>query len=71
MSAAASLISLAWAMSVYTHAMRQARPEKKKATLSGLALQAVWRAGLLAARITALVLFTVCCQAWLFLLLGE
>ncbi|KAK3919000.1 XK-related protein 6 [Frankliniella fusca] len=70
MSAGASLISLAWAMAVYTHAMRQARPDKQKASLSGLALQAVWRSGLLVARIAALVLFAICCQAWLFLLLG-
>lgn len=70
MSAGASLISLAWAMAVYTHAMRQARPDKQKASLAGLALQAVWRTGLLVARIAALVLFAICCQAWLFLLLG-
>ncbi|XP_034237624.1 uncharacterized protein LOC117643077 isoform X2 [Thrips palmi] len=70
LSAGASLISLAWAMAAYTHAMRQARPDKQKASIPGLALQAVWRTGLLAARITALVLFAICCQAWLFLLLG-
>lgn len=58
-------------MAAYTHAMRQARPDKQKASVPGLALQAVWRTGLLAARITALVLFAICCQAWLFLLLGN
>lgn len=58
-------------MAVYTHAMRQARPDKQKASLPGLVLQAIWRAGLLVARITALVLFTICCQAWIFLLLGK
>ncbi|KAJ1524453.1 hypothetical protein ONE63_010950 [Megalurothrips usitatus] len=70
LSAGASLISLAWAMASYTHAMRQARPDKQKATMPGLCLQAVWRAGLLVARIAALVLFSICCQAWIFLLLG-
>ncbi|KAK7793048.1 hypothetical protein R5R35_004475 [Gryllus longicercus] len=40
------------------------------AALAALALRALWRAGLLAARVAALLLCAVACGAWLFLLLG-
>ncbi|XP_063223028.1 uncharacterized protein LOC134531266 [Bacillus rossius redtenbacheri] len=69
-SAVASLASLAWAVAAYTRAMRRARAEKLAVTWPGLLLQASWRAGMLAARVAALVLFAVGFRAWVFLLVG-
>jgi len=69
-SAAASLVSLAWAVAAYTRAMRRARPDKTHVSWPGLVCQATWRGGMVTARIAALVLFAVGFHAWLFLLLG-
>nr|CAD7200929.1 unnamed protein product [Timema douglasi] len=69
-SAAASLVSLAWAVASYTRAMRRTRADKSKVSWPGLLLQALWRGGMLAARVASLVLFAVGFKAWIFLLLG-
>lgn len=69
-SAIASLVSLAWAVAVYTRGMRRARPDKTHVSWPGLVCQAMWRGGMVTARIAALVLFAVGFHAWLFLLLG-
>ncbi|KAJ9591567.1 hypothetical protein L9F63_001921 [Diploptera punctata] len=50
--------------------MRRARPDKLHVSWPGLLCQAMWRGGMVTARIATLVLFAVGFHAWLFLLVG-
>lgn len=70
LSAAASLLSLAWSLAAYTRAQRRARVDKNKTSWPGLILQAAWRTGMLTARISTLVLFAYCFGFWIFLFIG-
>ena len=70
-SAVASLASLAWAVAAYTRAMRRARPDKMHVSWPGLLCQAMWRGGMITARISTLVLFAIGFRAWLFVLMGK
>ncbi|XP_021914672.1 uncharacterized protein LOC110827380 isoform X2 [Zootermopsis nevadensis] len=69
-SAIASLLSLAWAVAVYTRSMHRACSDKTHVSWPGLVCQAAWRGGMVTARIATLVLFAVGFHAWLFLFLG-
>ncbi|XP_039270675.2 uncharacterized protein LOC120345331 isoform X1 [Styela clava] len=64
-----SLISLAWAIAAYTKALRTAAfsqdSRKNRVSWSGLALQTLWRVGMVAGRIVALVLFATAYPIWL------
>ncbi|PSN31588.1 hypothetical protein C0J52_26829 [Blattella germanica] len=50
--------------------MRKARPDKMHVSWPGLMCQAMWRGGMVTARIATLVLFAVGFHTWLFLLIG-
>lgn len=69
-SALASLISLSWGVAAYSKAMRNVRIDKAHISWFGLTLQTIWRVGMVASRVTALVIFTVAFNLWIFLILG-
>ncbi|XP_011168994.3 uncharacterized protein LOC105202265 isoform X3 [Solenopsis invicta] len=65
-----SFCSLIWAVSTYVRAMHNINRERSNATWVALALQALWRGGMLLSRIGVLVLAAVFLKAWFFLFLG-
>ncbi|XP_068230219.1 uncharacterized protein [Palaemon carinicauda] len=65
-----SMVSLAWGIAAYTKAMRNARLDKHKMTISGLSLQTLWRVGMIAARVASLALVATVLKGWLLLILG-
>ncbi|XP_032678227.1 uncharacterized protein LOC116847391 isoform X2 [Odontomachus brunneus] len=69
-SAIASFCSLTWAVSTYVRAMHNINRERNNATWVALALQALWRSGMLLSRIGVLVLAAVFLRAWFLLFLG-
>ncbi|XP_011866864.1 PREDICTED: uncharacterized protein LOC105561469 [Vollenhovia emeryi] len=69
-SAVASFCSLTLAVSTYVRAMHNINRERSNATWVALALQALWRGGMLLSRIGVLVLAAVCLGTWFFLFLG-
>ncbi|XP_015437729.1 PREDICTED: uncharacterized protein LOC107192893 isoform X2 [Dufourea novaeangliae] len=69
LSAVVSFCSLCWAVGAYTKAMHKINPDHE-ATWSALALQGLWRAGMLISRISVLVLTAICLREWFLLFLG-
>ncbi|XP_011635353.1 uncharacterized protein LOC105425999 isoform X1 [Pogonomyrmex barbatus] len=69
-SAVASFCSLTWAVSTYVRAMYNINRERSNATWIALALQVLWRSGMLLSRIGVLVLAAIFLRAWFFLFLG-
>ncbi len=63
-SAVASMVSLGWGIAAYSSAMRMIRPDKGKMSWSGMVTQTFWRAGMLTARIVALVMLTYALEKW-------
>ncbi|XP_076670998.1 uncharacterized protein LOC143370162 isoform X2 [Andrena cerasifolii] len=70
LSAVVSFCSLSWAIGTYTKAMHKINPGHHKATWVALAVQGLWRAGMLISRIAVLVLTAVCLREWFLLFLG-
>ena len=66
-----SMVSLGWGIAAYTKAMRNARLDKHKMTFSGLALQSIWRVGMIAARVASLALVATVLEGWLLLAVGK
>lgn len=64
MSAIASMISLGWGIAAYSSAMRMIQPDKGKMSWPGMITQTLWRAGMLTARIVALVMLTLALDRW-------
>lgn len=50
--------------------MRRVRLDKNRVEWPGLVLQATWRGGMLAARISALVLFALAFNYWILAVMG-
>ncbi|XP_018399399.1 PREDICTED: uncharacterized protein LOC108777095 [Cyphomyrmex costatus] len=69
-SAVTSFCSLTWAVSTYVKAMYNINRERSSVTWVALALQAVWRSGMLLSRVVVLVLALIFLKAWFFLFLG-
>ena len=63
-SAISSIVSLGWGIAAYSSAMRMTREDKGKMTWAGMILQALWRAGMLTARIVALVMLALAMDQW-------
>ncbi|XP_064104747.1 uncharacterized protein LOC135214407 [Macrobrachium nipponense] len=70
LTAFTSMVSLAWGIAAYTKAMRNARLDKHKMTISGLTLQTFWRIGMIAARVASLALVATVLKGWLLLVMG-
>ncbi|XP_012274686.2 uncharacterized protein LOC105696643 [Orussus abietinus] len=70
LSAASSLCSLAWAVASYTKAMYSVHSSECKVIWPALALQVLWRSGMLASRVAALVVAAICLGRWFFLFIG-
>ena len=68
-SAVSSIVSLGWGIAAYSSAMRMTREDKGKMTWAGMITQALWRAGMLTARIVALVMLSLAVNEWTFLVL--
>ena len=68
-SAVSSIVSLGWGIAAYSSAMRMTREDKGKMTWAGMITQALWRAGMLTARIVALVMLSLAVNEWAFLVL--
>ncbi|GFT92068.1 XK-related protein 6 [Nephila pilipes] len=69
-SAIACIISLSWGIAAYSRALRNLRLDKEILSCWGLLFQAVWRIGMVSARIISMVLFAVAYGHWLFLGIG-
>ncbi|KAJ8034087.1 XK-related protein 6 [Holothuria leucospilota] len=69
-SATVSLVSLCWAIAVYSRIHRRVREDKKVVSWPGVVLQAVWRIGMISSRVVALVLFATVFKAYVFLVIG-
>ncbi|KAK6179614.1 hypothetical protein SNE40_011932 [Patella caerulea] len=69
-SIASSLISLSWAVTAYTDALRLAYQTGYSRRWFGLIMHSLWRTCMTSARITALVLFSVVFKGWIFLVAG-
>ena len=59
MSALASMISLGWGIAAYSSAMRMVLPKKSKMSWAGMIFQTLWRFGMIAARLVALVVLSL------------
>lgn len=70
-SATVSLVSLCWAIAVYSRIHRRVREDKKVVSWPGVVLQAVWRIGMISSRVIALVLFATVFKAYVFLVIGK
>ncbi|PIK35948.1 hypothetical protein BSL78_27223 [Apostichopus japonicus] len=68
-SATVSLVSLCWAIAVYSRIHRRVREDKKVVSWPGVLLQAVWRIGMISSRVVALVLFATVFKAYVFLVI--
>ena len=73
MSAVASIISLGWGIAAYSSAMRMIRENSHKGKLSwaGMVFQTLWRAGMLTARICALVTLALALHQWALVVLRK
>ncbi|PIK61430.1 hypothetical protein BSL78_01651 [Apostichopus japonicus] len=69
-SATVSLVSLCWAIAVYSRIHRRVREDKKVVSWPGVVLQAVWRIGMISSRVVALVLFATVFKAYVFLVIA-
>lgn len=69
MSAITSMVSLGWGIAAYSSAMRNIRPDKGKMSWSGMITQTLWRAGMLTARIVALVMLALALDQWAVIVL--
>ena len=58
-------------MVAYTKALRTAAARHKRVSFTGVLLQTIWRAGMVAGRIIAIVLFASVFKHWVFLILGK
>lgn len=67
-TAACSLVSLAWSIVAYTSALRDVM--QSKISWTGLFFQIMWRFFMLASRIIAFVLFASVYSVWLFVAIG-
>ena len=68
-SAIVSLISLGWGIAAYSSALRMTRDDKNKLTWAGMILQTFWRAGMICARLTALVMLALAIHHWIFIVM--
>ncbi|CAB0030439.1 unnamed protein product [Trichogramma brassicae] len=69
-----SLCSLTWALFAYSLATSRSSHQdssKSQYTWSSMMIQAFWRGGMLASRIAALVLASLCFRYWVFLIFGK
>ncbi|ESP00605.1 hypothetical protein LOTGIDRAFT_157886 [Lottia gigantea] len=69
-SLVSSLLSLSWAITAYTDALRLAYQVGYTRRWIGLILHTIWRNFMITARVTALVLFASVFKAWVFLVVG-
>lgn len=69
-SATVSLVSLCWAIAVYSRIHRRVREDKTVVSWPGVLLQAVWRIGMISSRVIALVLFATAFKAYVFVVIG-
>ena len=58
-------------MAAYTKAQRNARKDKHKMSWGGLIMQTLWRAGMIAARISSLTLVTTVIKPWILVIMGN
>ncbi|KAK7485331.1 hypothetical protein BaRGS_00023430 [Batillaria attramentaria] len=70
LSAACSLVSLAWAMTAYSDTLRLAYQTTYQRRLVALVLHCLWQLTMVAARMAALVLFAFVFKAWVCLFAG-
>ena len=66
MSALSSLISLSWALEAYHKALRESLEDKIDIGYWGFALRFIWRICMISSRVTAMALFALHFQWWIF-----
>jgi len=63
------MVSLGWGIAAYSSAVRMTREDKNKLGWPGMIFQTLWRAGMLAARLTALVTLALALDHWAFIVI--
>ena len=64
LSAISSVISLGWGIAAYSSAMRMTKEDKLNMSWTGMIFQTFWRAGMLTARIVALIVLAMALEEW-------
>ena len=71
MSAVMSVVSVGWGIAAYSSAQRMVRNDKNKMSWAGFIFQVLWRAGMLTARIVALVMLTLAVDHWVIVVMSK